>query len=189
MRIYLVRHGETIYNAKKLLQGQKNIDLNENGFNQAKLLSEKLNHITFSKVFTSDLKRAINTAKPINEMPIIDKRLRERNFGIFEGKNAKEVDWESLEGDFFSNKPVSGESIYELIERTREFLDVLNNENGDILIVSHGGTMASLIYLLSNKTLEEAFQKMKIDHSSVWMFEKEGTNYILKIENNKEISK
>ncbi len=65
MRIYVVRHGQTEMNNRKALQGRSNYPLNEAGIAQAQKAAEELKHIAFAKVYTSPLKRAIQTAEII----------------------------------------------------------------------------------------------------------------------------
>lgn len=92
--LYLVRHGETEWNVKKIIQGHKDSSLTENGINQAESLRKKVARINFAAVYSSDLLRAKRTA----ELIFLDKKiaiqtskaLRERCFGLFEGKS-----WES----------------------------------------------------------------------------------------------
>ncbi|CAF1495379.1 unnamed protein product [Rotaria sp. Silwood1] len=93
--IYIVRHGETDWNAQKRLQGRTDIPLNAQGKLQACQLKEKFAGIHFSKVFTSDLIRARSTAELIlgsNTSTIIETSLlRERCWGIWEGRLATEL--------------------------------------------------------------------------------------------------
>ncbi len=88
MVIYLIRHGETDWNTKRLLQGATDIPLNQNGIEVAQLTAEGLCDVVFDVIFTSPLKRARQTAEIIRgerRIPIIpDERLREIAFGPFE---------------------------------------------------------------------------------------------------------
>ncbi|XP_078091630.1 putative fructose-2,6-bisphosphatase TIGAR A [Mustelus asterias] len=98
--VTLVRHGETRYNKAKVLQGQ-GVDepLSEFGFKQAKAAGQALREIRFSHVFSSDLQRAKQTASAIvlenscgHKLEIVsDTRLRERKYGIAEGKPLSEL--------------------------------------------------------------------------------------------------
>ncbi len=87
---YLVRHGESLGNAKRLYLGHTDLDLSELGYNQAKITAEHLRSVPFDAIYSSDLKRAHNTAVPHAELrglPIVDSvELRELNIG----------DWEAL---------------------------------------------------------------------------------------------
>lgn len=85
--IYIVRHGQTDWNVEGKYQGRIDIELNVNGINQAKQISEKLKDIKFDKIFSSPLKRALQTAIIISGGDIIiDDRLIERSNGELEGK-------------------------------------------------------------------------------------------------------
>lgn len=108
-KLYVIRHGETGHNKSSIIQGQLDIPLSENGINQAKLLAKTLQNIKWNEVWTSDLKRAWQTANFIlhhmdkndeelmkNEeflvqkpLPTIftDARLRERNYGVAQGQS------------------------------------------------------------------------------------------------------
>ena len=67
MDIYIVRHGQTNYNDKKIVQGWLNSELNESGIRQAKNVADKLEGVLFDTIYSSDLNRAYNTAKIIAE--------------------------------------------------------------------------------------------------------------------------
>ena len=87
MKLYLVRHGQTDWNKEKRLQGQEDIPLNDFGRHLAKETGIRLRNVRFDLCFSSDLKRALETANLIldegsNKVPIImDKRLKEIAFG------------------------------------------------------------------------------------------------------------
>ena len=79
MKMYIIRHGQTPWNARKCLQGRSDVDLNENGIYLAELTGKALRDVTFDMAFTSPLIRAKHTAQCIlagREVPIIeDERL------------------------------------------------------------------------------------------------------------------
>ncbi|MFZ1720960.1 MAG: histidine phosphatase family protein [Microgenomates group bacterium] len=89
-RFYFTRHGQTIWNIQKKMQGHKDSPLTEEGVEQAKTLSEKLRSIPFSSAYSSDLERANHTAKIIIEphgLPVeVTPLLRESRLGPYEGK-------------------------------------------------------------------------------------------------------
>lgn len=153
--IYFVRHAETDWNTKTLIQGLVDIPLNDSGKNQAKALSHYLSSVNFSKIFASDLARAYETASIIAEgrnLPILkDSRLREKNYGSWEGKPLKEflqaTDAEKDEGEPWS----------EVTKRMWNFLHELLTEikSGNILVVSHGGALKRLISSMLGITYEE----------------------------------
>lgn len=93
--LYLVRHGETEWNVKKINQGQSDSALTEKGVEQAKETAERLRHINFDAIFSSDLSRAHRTAEIIKldrELVVeTSELLRERSHGSFEGKHQDEI--------------------------------------------------------------------------------------------------
>ena len=101
MKLYLVRHGQTDWNKEKRLQGQEDIPLNDFGRHLAKETGIGLRNVRFDLCFSSDLKRALETANLIldegsSKVPIImDKRLKEIAFGEWEGKSVAETDGSS----------------------------------------------------------------------------------------------
>ena len=95
MRLILVRHGETEENIKKLIQGQLQGILTDNGKKQAGELAERLKHEKIDAIYTSDSARAYDTAKEVHKhhtnIPLLlDKRLRERYWGALEGRHQSE---------------------------------------------------------------------------------------------------
>jgi uncharacterized phosphatase len=102
---YLVRHGETSWNAEGKIQGRSDIPLGDIGREQAKKLGEKLTSVHFDAIYTSPLQRAVETAEIIGNilsLPVqIQKELRERNSGNLEGKTKEEMralypDWNTM---------------------------------------------------------------------------------------------
>ena len=150
MKIYLVRHGQTDWNAKGLLQGQHDTSLNDTGRAQAREMQEKFQNLNFDLCFSSPLKRAAETAKIICEGRYeirYDDRLKERSFGKLEGHPSKnrpmENDWRfgaTFEDDTF-------EPLESLFARAKSFLDDLENVDAkNILIVCHGSLAKALHY-------------------------------------------
>ena len=97
MNIYFVRHGQTDYNLKEIIQGASDIELNETGIKQAYQTKEKLKDIKFDKIYSSPLKRAKKTAEIIGEdrkiTVEVDDRLKEISFGINEGNKYGTYDY------------------------------------------------------------------------------------------------
>ena len=139
--IYFVRHGQTEWNKIGRMQGHIDIELNDEGKNQAQIVKEKLNGIKFDKVFSSPLKRAKETAKIICDQEIIiDDRLIERYNGELEGKLKSEIE---VFHDF--NDPNDTrfgiESLDHFKERINSFLDeiVKKYKGKNILVATHAG--------------------------------------------------
>lgn len=161
MVIYIIRHGETDWNTKRLLQGVTDIPLNQNGIEVARLTAEGLKDVKFDIIFTSPLKRAKETAEIIRgsrKIPIIeDERLREIGFGPYEGLCCQKEGWNIPDPDFanfFTNPgnyvpPEGGESIRHLCKRASEFLNELvqNPEYQDktVLLSGHGAVVKGLL--------------------------------------------
>lgn len=145
MEIYVVRHGETDYNVKKVFQGHIDIPLNENGKKQAKKTAEKFKNIDVDMILVSPLKRTIQTAEPISQItgvPLtIEKRLIERCFGDMEGHPNRE-DWNIKKMlDYEKNYDIENiEPIQSLFKRIYDFLDEITERYKDkkMVLVTHG---------------------------------------------------
>ena len=131
MKIYAVRHGQTDMNAKGRIQGSKSdLPLNKTGRKQALDAAKSLSDKGIGLIVTSPMKRAMETAGIIAEQlkiagskMVIGTRLRERDFGDYEGRLMSEVDINSLRR-WTDNAPTpGGETIRELAARVFEFLD------------------------------------------------------------------
>lgn len=163
MRLILVRHGETFENKLGIIQGQTHGTLTAEGINQAKLLAKRLKFLKIDFAYSSDLDRCVKTAKEILKFHpktklILDKRIRERNLGDFQGKKIGKSDWDSLGGDILTNKPNGGESFPEMAVRVERFYQHLLKRylNETILVVTSGGTLWILHGLIRKKTLKES---------------------------------
>ena len=156
MELYIVRHGQTDWNANGLLQGRSDTRLNQNGIDAAKNLGEQLHGVHFDKIFCSPLQRAFQTASLIrdglesqSEIPIIkDERLIEISFGEGEGKHYTEWMNESSPYRYFFSAPEKypvppgGESFESVCERTKNFIQTKIEadfqKNSRVMIVAHG---------------------------------------------------
>lgn len=153
MKILITRHGQTDWNVLGKIQGQTDIELNDNGRQQAKETGELIKNENIDIIITSPLKRAKETAKIINEnfnVTIIeDNRLMERNFGKSEGltkddrRKLKEINPEVNDvWNYNKNIDFNGmETMQDFCNRIYKFLDEIINKYRDknILIVTHGG--------------------------------------------------
>uniref|UniRef100_A0A3Q1I525 fructose-2,6-bisphosphate 2-phosphatase n=1 Tax=Acanthochromis polyacanthus TaxID=80966 RepID=A0A3Q1I525_9TELE len=137
----LVRHGETPYNKEGLLQGQA-IDsaLSEAGQQQAEAAGRYLKDVRFSHVFVSDMLRAVQTAESILKhnssclglQMVRDPLLREKSFGIAEGKKVKELrEMAEAAGQTFPGfTPPNGETQEQVKQRVQEFLEKMLQQVG-----------------------------------------------------------
>ena len=156
MKLLLIRHGQTNWNLEQRFQGQSDILLNETGRKQAQALADRLSAEHFDFVYSSDLQRAMETAKIICDSKLhSDSRLREVNFGDWEGMIYDEIKAKhpytlaAWENDIFKNAPPNGETLEQLAVRVQSMLDefCLKHQDQTVLIVAHGGVLQTLICL------------------------------------------
>ncbi len=148
--IYLVRHGATEWNDTKRAQGQADIELNEAGFAQAQRAAADLSHIELVAVYSSDLKRAVETARAIADAQGLkvttDRDLREIDQGEWEGLTVEEIArrWPDRWGEarHYTTRP-GGESPQQVRTRALDAIAriVEANPEGNVVVVSHGGTI------------------------------------------------
>ena len=155
--IYFV-HGTTTDNSAKLCSGWKQAKLNELGIEQAINLGRNTNY-SFDIIFTSDLERAIDSAALAfpNYEKIQDKRLRECNYGLLDGKSKKDVIYEE-----HIDKPFpEGESLKDVEKRIREFLEYLkaNYDGKTVGIVAHRAPQLSIEVITKNISWEMAIEE------------------------------
>ncbi len=179
VKIILIRHGETDFNKQDKEWGQGNeIPLNDWGVQQSEKLAKKIQEIKFEKIFSSDLKRAIQTAEIVRKtigIPIIkDKRLREYNPGEEDPSSEKWIEeYKRLLNSGISKydiRPFGGENIWDLIKRTKSFLSDLEREKGTILIISHSGVNSALINLSQGREKND-FLSIKQDNACINILE------------------
>jgi alpha-ribazole phosphatase len=156
LRLLLVRHGETDWNAQKRYQGQADLPLNHAGVEQARRLAERLRQKTIDIIYSSDLLRASQTAAILAEgrgiQPVPDARLREMNFGVLEGLRFDEANlrWPKMIAAWlqdYNQPPQGGERMDEFCARVAGFTSQLRQENEDkcVLVVAHGGPLREII--------------------------------------------
>ncbi len=162
VRITYFVHGTTTDNEKDLATGWNQGELSNKGIQQSKELWEKVKDKKLEVVFCSDLKRAVDSAHLTfrKEVPIIeDKRLRECNYGEWNGKEAKVFKSKLTE---YVTKPFpSGESYKQVERRIADFLNYAHdNYHGKrIAIVAHQAPQLAMDVLLKGKTWEQAIQE------------------------------
>ncbi len=169
--IYLIRHGESEYNAKKIIQGHIDTNLSPKGFVQARLVGEYLKKFNIQKIISSDLRRAYQTATTISDIldmeVIIDKRIREMHFGEWEGRTYEHIYQNNLE-DFqnWLKNPVacplpSQEDIKKFVNRLNLFInDLKKMEEENIAVVAHGGSIQGIICLLCDLGIQNIWGLM-----------------------------
>lgn len=178
MRILVTRHGKTDWNLQKKVQGQVNIDLNEEGRNEAREIHEKLKSEEIDLIISSPLGRAIETAEIIkgdrNIKLVLDERIIERAYGINEGKMRSEFNFDEL-WDFDKNvKVTDAEKIQDFYSRVYDFLDdiIEKYNNKTVLLVSHAGTSIPLRAYLNNVPQKDAAKVVKrLDNCEVDIYD------------------
>lgn len=153
LELWLVRHAETLWNAQRLFQGQRDAPLSARGLEQAARLAERLKAVTFDRVYTSDSRRAQHTAEIAlpGRALTADARLRELNFGTLEGKpraalrGAERDAFAAYWHDPYAVPPPGGETWGQLDARVGAWLETLPRE-GKVAAFSHGGTLRSALF-------------------------------------------
>ena len=147
MRLYMMRHGETAWNAENRILGSTDIPLNEKGKEQARQAAEKLKDIHFDVIYTSMLSRAMETGLTVASLQedcevYHDACLNENDFGEFEGKDRCSEEYQNEKRKCFKRYP-GGESFLDVAARVYPFIRNLLSDpslqDKNVLIVSHGG--------------------------------------------------
>ena len=173
--ILLIRHGQSEWNKLNLFTGFKNIELSEQGIDEANKAGQNFKNlnIKFDIVFTSELKRAQETAKIIlknldqwdhlyGEGKIItDIKLNERDYGDLTGLNKKETADKFGEEQVhkwrrgYSDQPPNGESLEDVVKRVRIYFEesinpaIQSADNNNILIAAHGNSLRALLIVMN----------------------------------------
>lgn len=168
-QVLLVRHGETEWNRVKRIQGHTDIELSELGHTQAHLLGEALGGQAIDAVYSSDLLRTQQTARPVLDRALqagsqirLDPRLRERNFGCFEGLTWEQIAerwpaqserWRRRDAEF---GPAGGETLADFYQRSVAALThIASSHPGEtIVVVSHGGVLDCLYRAATHISLQ-----------------------------------
>lgn len=181
--IFLVRHGQTKWNVEMRLQGTLDSDLTETGIYQAEKLGERLSNVEFSKIFASPSGRTIRTAELVKgnktNKIIEDSRLKEMCFGDIEGREMETLEAElKNEIVIMHEKPqiynpaaYNGETFDSLLHRTSDFLsEMLEKEDGKILVVAHGMSLMAMISAINNIKVDDFWKKGLKPNVSLTMY-------------------
>jgi len=183
MKLILTRHGETIENQKKIMQGHMPGRLSENGKDQAKKLALRLKNEKIDAIYSSDLARAADTAKEIvryHKKTSINfvQELREANLGSLTGKCSEDVDW--------NNRPDGIENAASMQKRAKKLLDKVYKKYPDktVLFIGHNGINKAMIGVILNKKAGDIEEIENQHNTSVNIFEiKENKNHIVHLMN------
>lgn len=167
--LYLVRHGQSEWNAVGRWQGQADPPLSPHGLEQARVLAERFPRVEVTHLYTSDLQRAVQTAAPLAGSlsldPIVDVDLREIDVGSWSGRTRDEIradDAPALDEYFQGREGWTGGETYaehELRSERAAARLAATDTDGAVVAVTHGGTLRALVLAL-----------LQIDHANRWRF-------------------
>jgi alpha-ribazole phosphatase len=159
VKLTLIRHGATIWNALRRFQGQTDVPLSEEGRAQAAAIAAALRSESFDRIYSSDLSRALETACILaasrNTEVVADRRLREFDFGRWEGLTWEQI--AAIDPRLGGQPPTraklydpdGGESFAQVCARVRAFLDDVARQPFDsIAIVTHAGPLHAALSVL-----------------------------------------
>ena len=166
--IILVRHGETEWNVQQVFRGRIDIELNETGLRQAKLLAEYLSGVNIDAVYSSPLRRALKTAEVIASPHKLEVKIApgliDFDFGKWQGLPHHEVKqrYRELYTEWIKNphliKMPDGENLNDVRERALKVVDEV--------VAKHGGTIILVSHRVVNKVLICAL--LGLENSHFW---------------------
>jgi len=189
-RIIIVRHGQTQWNIRRIRQGHLDSELTEKGIDQAKALAQRLARENFSALYSSDLGRALQTAKLIADVTgheiLTDARLRERHLGIFQGLNGDEIKQKypqeyALHRTLGPNYVIpGGESTKQQVARNVGFFESIVRERvgQTLVVVTHGGVVSGFFRHTLSIPLE-APRRFEFVNAGLNVFAHEEGNWLL----------
>ncbi|MEW9701865.1 histidine phosphatase family protein [Paenibacillus sp. SI8] len=166
MNLFIVRHGQTEWNYENRVCGITEVPLTNRGIEQAKELSKIIIGKKIDIIISSPLSRAIKTAEIISNVIgkdlIIDNRLIEQNYGVFEGVFRDNEHFKEAK-KHFPSKLSGGESLLQVVHRIFNLLEEIKGKyrNQNVLIVTHGG-VCRVINAYFNDQLNEEFYKFHL---------------------------
>ena len=193
--IYLTRHGQTLWNIEKRLQGRGNSPLTGEGIERAKELRDRIKDIHIDVIYSSPIERALTTANIIKGDKsievITDDGLMEMCFGDYEGKITDEVmkenpNWDIsliMKGNTELTAP-NGENLAEVRDRVARSMNKIIEENRGktILIVAHGITLKAIMYYFKDEEVnsevmgQATLTKVNVDENNKFYIEFKNDN-------------
>jgi len=187
--LILVRHGETAWNRERRMQGQTDTPLSDIGLRQAQAVGQRLARETFAAIYSSDLKRAWDTARAIADASghdiVGDQRLRERTFGIFEGLTYDEMTtrYPTEHARFSRRDPEyavpGGESPRQFFERSLAGLEAIAAAHpGEKAVVVTHGMVLDTLYRAANKLPLQVKREAPLLNASLNTFRREPETWV-----------
>ncbi|KAA0543121.1 histidine phosphatase family protein [Bacillus sp. BGMRC 2118] len=192
--LYITRHGETVWNTQKRMQGWLDSDLTEKGIQNAKSLGDRLKDISFEAAYISPSGRTRATSNLIlgdRNIPLIfDENLREMNLGSWEGETLQFIkESYPVEYDRFWNAPhlytpIGGEYFTDIRERATQVLNKIKTKHtdGNILIVTHSVMIKSLLSIIKDLSIENLWEPPFIHDTSLTIVESRESEYRIILE-------
>ena len=176
MKLYVVRHGETLENANDCLVGRINSSLTVEGINQAKVVKEKFKDINIDLIVSSPLDRCKQTAEVISDniIPIIySDKLLGRDHGEFTGKPKSSMNFDEYWNYNKNIQYEKAESVKDLYNRVDNLIKELKVEYKDknIIIVTHSGIMRILYYYFKGIPEDGILGEVTIKNCEVYEYD------------------
>ncbi|PWV94479.1 putative phosphoglycerate mutase [Paenibacillus cellulosilyticus] len=171
MRLFVVRHGQTVWNSENRVCGITDSPLTNKGITQAKELSQSIKDRPIDVILSSPLSRALQTAEiiacSIEKEIIIDDRLTEQNYGCYEGVDRDNVDFKEAK-KHFPFRLAGGESLLQLGQRVYNLLDEIKKtySNQNVLVVTHGGVSRVINAYFTDQNNED-FYRFHIENCAI----------------------
>lgn len=190
MKLYLIRHGQTAWNAQSRVMGRSETPLDAIGEKQVSQMAKSLKDFTIEKIFSSPQLRAQQTAQAlamVKNIPVHrDERLAEIDFPRWQGKTIEEIRddevYRSRRKDILSFLHPEVESYQSLIDRISAFCVDMEKAERDIAVVTHADVVKGfMIHLL--QVPSETFFQFKIQNASCTVLNKENERWILELMN------
>jgi broad specificity phosphatase PhoE len=197
-KIYLIRHGQTDYNLKGYVQGSGvDSNLNQTGIKQASNFFNHYKNIPFKKIYTSKLKRSIQSVQSFIDLGIPHESFEgfnEINWGNKDGKEVSFSDntfyWGMVKkwrDGYLDFKPEGGESPLDLEEKQKKVMEIILSrpEENPILICMHGRAMRILLSSILHQDLR-LMDTFHHDNLGLYILEYNGTNFLVEKENDRQ---
>ncbi len=189
MKIYFIRHGETLWNKEEVFRGRKDVPLNETGKKQAQLTGRYFSDKGITLILSSPLVRALETARGISDASgvpvVVVNELTDMNFGAWEGLALQEVEklyqeeleiWRKSPQKFHAR---NGESLRDVRRRVKTaFRKIPPDKQGSLAVVTHR-VLCKVIALCAIGISNKHFWDLRFDPASVSLIEKSGDSMLL----------
>ncbi len=162
MKLYIARHGQTPWNAMNKVCGLTDLELTDKGIEQAYELAKLVSEKKIDIIITSPLKRAIQTGEIVSKVckipTVIDERIIEQNYGVYEGVDRKDKNYLAAKKHFAYKYP-NGESMMQVAYRVYGFIDNVKQKYAgkNVLVICHGGVCRVLNTYFNDVTNDEFF--------------------------------